>query len=225
MGQGREDLYARERRLDKAAVARATEQHVSFDAQPVSAAHRGERHDAAGAARGGRRRRRTDDLFGINVADGQVLWRRRFENRLANQAPSTTCSAQADRRPRPRWCRYLPANTVFAVSWDGRLCRSTSATARIRAAGEVHSRQRQAVCAQLQGWRHLHSDGAGVRWPDQRLPLVRSRVTPRQHVHSGGRRLWGRRGAAIDAEGRVYLGTGDAMFDPGNRRPGNGIVG
>ena len=29
----------------------------------------------------------TDDLFAINAANGQVLWRRRFENRLANQAP------------------------------------------------------------------------------------------------------------------------------------------
>src|SRR5262245_64083174 len=29
----------------------------------------------------------TDDLFAINVANGQVLWRRRLENRLANQAP------------------------------------------------------------------------------------------------------------------------------------------
>ena len=36
--------------------------------------------------------------------------------------------------------------------------------------------------------------------------------------------LWGRRGAAIDPEGRVYLGTGDGMFDPENRRLGNGIV-
>jgi hypothetical protein len=36
--------------------------------------------------------------------------------------------------------------------------------------------------------------------------------------------LWGRRGAAIDADGRVYLGTGDGIFDPENRRLGNGIV-
>ena len=45
----------------------------------------------------------------------------------------------------------------------------------------------------------------------------------RSFRQAGG--LWGRRGAAIDAEGRVYLGTGDAMFDPANRRLGNGIVG
>ena len=37
--------------------------------------------------------------------------------------------------------------------------------------------------------------------------------------------LWGRRGAAIDPEGRVFLGTGDAEFDPLTRRLGNGIVG
>ena len=37
--------------------------------------------------------------------------------------------------------------------------------------------------------------------------------------------LWGRRGASISPEGIVYLGTGDAQFDPANRRLGNGIVG
>jgi hypothetical protein len=36
--------------------------------------------------------------------------------------------------------------------------------------------------------------------------------------------LWGRRGASIDPEGRVFLGTGDAQFDPLTRRLGNGIV-
>ena len=36
--------------------------------------------------------------------------------------------------------------------------------------------------------------------------------------------LWGRRGAAIDPEGRVYIGTGDARFDPGTKSLGNGIV-
>jgi hypothetical protein len=37
--------------------------------------------------------------------------------------------------------------------------------------------------------------------------------------------LWGRRGASISPEGTVYLGTGDAQFDPSSRRLGNGIVG
>jgi hypothetical protein len=36
--------------------------------------------------------------------------------------------------------------------------------------------------------------------------------------------LWGRRGAAVDPEGRVYLGTGDARFDATTRSLGNGIV-
>ena len=36
--------------------------------------------------------------------------------------------------------------------------------------------------------------------------------------------LWGRRGDAIDPEGRVYIGTGDARFDATTRSLGNGIV-
>ena len=36
--------------------------------------------------------------------------------------------------------------------------------------------------------------------------------------------LWGRRGAAVDPEGRVFMGTGDARFDPTTRNLGNGIV-
>ena len=36
--------------------------------------------------------------------------------------------------------------------------------------------------------------------------------------------LWGRRGASVAPDGKVYLGTGDAEFDPTTRRLGNGIV-
>ena len=73
----------------------------------------------------------TDDLFAINVANGQVLWRRRFENRLPNQAPVNNVLCPADRRPRPRWCRYHPASTRSMRCRGTAGCtRSTSAMAR-----------------------------------------------------------------------------------------------
>ena len=36
--------------------------------------------------------------------------------------------------------------------------------------------------------------------------------------------MWGRRGVAIDPEGRVYIGTGDATFDEATKSLGNAIV-
>ena len=64
----------------------------------------------------------TDDLFAVNVANGQVLWRRRFENRLANQAPVDNVLCPGGQTAVPAMVQVSPGKyTVYAVSWDGRL--------------------------------------------------------------------------------------------------------
>ncbi len=132
MGEGREVLHARQRRLDEAAVARSTEQHRPLDAQPLSAAHRGERDDAAGTARGrpggGRHRRPLRDQH--RERSGAVAPQvREPAHRIRRR--STTCSALAGRRPCRRWCRYRRASTRSTPCPGTAGCtRSTSATAR-----------------------------------------------------------------------------------------------
>src|SRR5918993_806387 len=64
----------------------------------------------------------TDDLFAINVANGQVLWRRKFENRLVNQAPVNNVLCPGGQTAAPAMVQVSPGKyTVFALSWDGKL--------------------------------------------------------------------------------------------------------
>jgi outer membrane protein assembly factor BamB len=64
----------------------------------------------------------TDDLFAIDVANGQVIWRRRFENRLANQALVDNVLCPGGQTAAPALVQVSPGKyTVYALSWDGRL--------------------------------------------------------------------------------------------------------
>jgi hypothetical protein len=74
----------------------------------------------------------TDDLFAVNVANGALLWRRRFENRLADQAPVDNVLCPGGQTAVPAMVQVSPGKyTVYAVSWDGTAAsRSIWATAR-----------------------------------------------------------------------------------------------
>ena len=168
----------------------------------------------------------SDDLFGIDVASGGQIWHRRFDSTLTKPGGTTILSARrpdgrahdgSDLARQVHRLRDLLGRSPAAGQSRGR--------ARHRSAREVHPRRRQAVHSQPAQRRPLHRHCTGLRRIDQRVLLVRSGLTPRERVHPLGGGLWGRRGAAIDPEGRVFLGTGDAMFDPLTRRLGNGIVG
>ena len=227
MGEGREVLHARQRRLDEAAVAGPTQQHGPLDAQPLSAAHRGERHDASGAAGGrpggGRHRRPL---------------RRQRRERAGAVAPQVREPADQSGARRQR---ALPWRADGRAGDGAGIARQVHRLRRVlgrqvapdqpgrrrerRAAREVHPGQRQAVCAQLQRRRHLHRDSAGLRRSDECLSLVRPRVAPREHVHSGRGRPVGppRRGdrsrrPRVSRNGRRPLRPGEPSSRQRHRR-------
>ena len=169
----------------------------------------------------------TDDLFAINVADGQVLWRRRFENRLANQAPVNNVLCPGGQVAAPALVQVAPGKyTVYALSWDGRLHQINLGD------GENVAPPEKFIPGNGKPFALNYKDGViytataqgcgGLTNAFHSFDLASRRAST--FIPAGGG-LWGRRGAAIDAEGRIYLGTGDGLFDPGNRRLGNGIVG
>jgi len=168
----------------------------------------------------------TDDLFAINVANGQVLWRRRFENRLTNQAPVDNVLCPGGQTAVPALVQVSPGKyTVYAVSWDGRLHQINLAD------GENVAAPEKFIPGNGKAYALNYKDGViytataqgcgGLTNAFHSFDLASRRAST--FIPAGGG-LWGRRGAAIDAEGRVYLGTGDGIFDPENRRLGNGIV-
>ena len=168
----------------------------------------------------------TDDLFAIDVATGQVLWQRRLENRLTNQAPVDNVLCPGGQTAVPVMVQVSPGKyTVYALAWDGRLHQINLAD------GENVAPPENFIPGNGKPYALNYRDGViytataqgcgGLTNAFHAFDLASRRATT--FIPAGGG-LWGRRGAAIDPEGRVYLGTGDGMFDPENRRLGNGIV-
>jgi outer membrane protein assembly factor BamB len=169
----------------------------------------------------------SDDLFALDVTTGQVLWRRQFENRLFTQAPVNNTLCPGGQTAVPTMVQRAPGQyTVYAVSWDGRLHQINLAD------GENVAPAEKFIPGNGKPYALNYKDGViytataqgcgGVTNAFYSFDLASRRAS--SFIPAGGG-LWGRRGASIDPEGRVYLGTGDAQFDPATRRLGNGIVG
>ncbi len=168
----------------------------------------------------------SDDLFGIDVATGEQIWHRRFESTLAKPGGTNDTLCPGGQTAVPTLKETSPGKyTVYAVSWDGRLWQVNAADGQDVAAPEKFIPGGGKPYAL-----NLHGDViytataqgcGGLTNAFYSFDLATRRASA--FIPAGGG-LWGRRGAAIDREGRVFLGTGDAQFDPLTRRLGNGIV-
>jgi outer membrane protein assembly factor BamB len=169
----------------------------------------------------------SDDLFGIDVAAGRQIWHRRFDSTLAKPGGTTDTLCPGGQTAVPVMVQSAPGKyTVYAVSWDGRLRQVNLADGQDAAAPEkfipgggkpyaLNFHDGVIYTATAQGC-------GGLTNAFYSFDLATRRASA--FIPAGGG-LWGRRGASIAPEGTVYLGTGDAQFDPLTRRLGNGIVG
>src|SRR4051812_2290958 len=169
----------------------------------------------------------SDDLFGIDIATGTQIWHTHFDNTLENTRPSTDTLCPAGQTAVPTLAQVSPGKyTIYAVSWDGRLRQINLADGQDVAPPEkfmpgggkpyalnLHDGVIYTATAQGCG---------GLTNAFYSFDLASRKGSA--FIPAGGG-LWGRRGASIGTDGTVYLGTGDGMFDPSNRRLGNGIVG
>jgi outer membrane protein assembly factor BamB len=169
----------------------------------------------------------SDDLFGIDVATGKQLWHVKFDGGPNPPPPSNDTLCPAGQTAAPTMAQVAPGQyTVYAVSWDGRLRQINAADGKDAAPPErflpgggkpyaLNLYNGAIFTATAQGC-------GGLTNAFYSFDLASRRASA--FIPAGGG-LWGRRGASISPEGIVYLGTGDALFDPSNRRLGNGIVG
>src|SRR5688572_16734306 len=169
----------------------------------------------------------SDDLFGIDVAAGRQIWHRRFDSTLAKPGGTNDTLCPGGQTAVPTMAQASPGKyTVYAVSWDGRLRQVNLADGKDITAPEkfipgggkpyaLNLYNGAIFTATAQGC-------GGLTNAFYSFDLASRRASA--FIPAGGG-LWGRRGASISPEGIVYLGTGDALFDPSNRRLGNGIVG
>ncbi len=168
----------------------------------------------------------SDDLFGIDVATGKQIWHRRFDSTLATPGGTNDTLCPGGQTAAPTMAETSPGKyTVYAVSWDGRLRQVNLADGQdivppekfIPGGGKPYALNLYngvIYTATAQGC-------GGLANAFYSFDLASRRASAFMPAGGG---LWGRRGAAIDPEGRVFLGTGDAQFDPLTRRLGNGIV-
>jgi PQQ enzyme repeat len=169
----------------------------------------------------------SDDLFGIDVASGKQIWHRHFDSTLANPGGTSDTLCPGGQTAVPTLAQTSPGiYTIYAVSWDGRLRQVNLADGQDAAPPEkfipgggkpyaLNLRDGVIYTATAQGC-------GGLTNAFYSFDLASHRGSA--FIPAGGG-LWGRRGAAVDPEGRVYIGTGDAQFDPKTQRLGNAIVG
>jgi len=169
----------------------------------------------------------SDALWGIDVATGREIWHRRFDSTLTSEGRTDDTLCPGGLTAVPTMAQTSPGTyTIYVVSWDGRLRQVNLADGKdvvapalfIPGGGKPYAlnlHKGVVYTATAQGC-------GGLTNAFYSFDLATQVVSA--FIPAGGG-LWGRRGAAIDAEGRVFLGTGDAMFDPLTRRLGNGIVG
>ena len=172
-----------------------------------------------------------DDLFGIDVATGEQMWKKHFDNTLAGshrRPRSDNVSVPADRPRCRRSCRdRRPASTRSYVDVVGRPAAAGQSGGRTgcRAAREVHaaataSRTRLNLVNGVIYTASAQGCG-GVPNAFYSFDLATEEV---QHLPAGRRRVVGPARRRDRSRGRVYIGTGDARFDAATRSLGNGIV-
>ena len=169
----------------------------------------------------------SDDLFGVDVATGTQIWHKKFDGGPDPAPPSNNTLCPSGQTAVPTMAQVAPGKyTVYAVSWDGRLRQINAADGEDAAPPEkfipgggkpyaLNLYNGSIYTATAQGC-------GGLTNAFYSFDLATRKASA--FIPAGGG-LWGRRGASISPEGVAYLGTGDALFDPANRRLGNGIVG
>ncbi len=207
LGARREGLHAGQRRQHEAAVEAEAREQAARDAQPVRAARRRTRDHARTARVSSPSSPASPTTCSASTSRrGKEIWHRQFDSTLANPGGTNDTLCPGGQTAVPTMAAGVAGNIHRLRGVVGRPAAPGEPRRRQgrRAAREVHPRRRQAVRAQPAQRRDLHGDGAGLRRPDERVLLVRSRHPPRQRLHSRRRRPVGppRRG---DRSGRHGL--------------------
>lgn len=174
----------------------------------------------------------TDDLFGIDVATGEMMWRKHFSDSYQEPPPvpggrggSTLCPGGQTDVPVVAPASTPGKYTIYTVSWDGRLRQVDLATGQEIAPAEkfMPANGKPYALNLFNGTIYTASAQGcgGVANAFYSFDLATRKASVFTPAGGG---MWGRRGVAIGPDGTVYMGTGDANFDPASKSLGNGIV-
>ena len=172
----------------------------------------------------------SDDLFGIDVASGELMWSKHFDSTYTPAPNARTgdalCPGGQTAVPAIGATNTAGKYTVYAVSWDGRLRQVNLADGQDVAPPEkfLPSNGKPYALNLVKGvlYTATAQGCGGVTNAFYSFDLATRKSSI--FLPAGGG-LWGRRGASLSDEGTAFLGTGDAQFNPATKSLGNGIVG
>ena len=169
----------------------------------------------------------SDDLWGLDAKTGAVLWSKHFPAEgLTGQGPQNGTLCPGGQTAAPTM-QKLPDGTykVWALSGDGRLWQINAATGAEMAPPEKFAPPAGKAYA-LNLWGDMiytvQAQGCGGATYQMDGYNIKTRRTTALYPGGGG--LWGRRGAMVDPEGRVYEGTGDGPYDPEHLQLGTALI-
>lgn len=166
----------------------------------------------------------SDDLWGLDAKTGEVLWSKHFPAvGLTGLGPQSGTLCPGGQTAVPTM-QKMPDGTykVWALSGDGRIWQINAATgAEMAPPDKFAPPAGKAYALNLFGDFIYTVQAQGCGGATYQLDGYNMKTRRTTALYPGGGGLWGRRGAMVDPEGRVYEGTGDGPYDPEHQELGN----
>jgi outer membrane protein assembly factor BamB len=168
----------------------------------------------------------SDDLFGLDAANGQQLWHINFGNQSPSGGRAAATLCPGGQTAVPAMVKDAPGKyKIYAVQWDGHL-RTINAADGTDAAPPEKFMPANGKPYALNIYKNIiytsTAQGCGGLINAMYSYNLDTAVTS-VFIPSGGG-MWGRRGLPVSPEGVAYMGTGDGLWDSEAGRLGNGIV-
>ncbi len=172
----------------------------------------------------------SDNLYGIDVEKGEVIWHKHFENTAQSatggRGGGILCPGGITATPTVGPGGEPGKYTVYVASWDGMLHQVNAADGKEVAppAKWMPANGKPYALSLFNNVLYTHTaQGCGGN-PNVVYAFDLATKKVGTWGPSGGG-MWGRSGPAISKEGVMYTGTGDGRWDPENGIYGNGIIG
>ena len=171
----------------------------------------------------------SDDLFGIDVSEGEQIWHVHFDSTYTPPAGArgggALCPGGQTDVPVVAATDTPGKYTVYTVSWDGRLRQLNVADGKEVAPPQLFmppNAKPQAL--NLVNGTIYTSNTQGCGGNQNGFYSFNIDTNKASIFLPAGGGLWGRRGVSIAPDGTVYMGTGDGNFYPDKKQLGNAIV-
>jgi len=172
----------------------------------------------------------SDDLYGIDLSEGEQIWHIKFESTYTPvsgaRGGGTLCPGGQTDVPVIGPSDTPGKYTLYTVSWDGRLHQVNLADGKEVAPPQLFMppNAKPQALALFKGTIYT-SNAQGCGGTQNGFYSFNLATNKSSVFLPAGGGLWGRRGVSIAPDGTAYMGTGDGPFYPEQKELGNAIVG